>query len=156
MQNTPHSRKKKTGACAFQKNPTFNVVTVYEDRHMGRQAKETCDRLTRHLGDECQVTNSLWNFNILQDPIAKSFAARDAADADMIIIATREELELPSHVKTWIERWFGEKADHPSALVALLGGSEGGAFGVLPIRSFLQNIADECGMDFFPIHPAMA
>ena len=94
--------------------PAFNVVIAYEDFETGKNAKKTYDFLVEHLGHECEFNNQMWKFDVLALPKLKEIAARDAAEADIIIIAAHGTCELPSEVKSWIDRWLREK---PRAII---------------------------------------
>src|SRR5262245_57788797 len=80
--------------------PTFNVVIAYEDFETGKNAKKTYDFLVEHLGHECEFSNQMWKFDVLALPKLKEMAARDAADADIIIISAHGTSELPPEVKS--------------------------------------------------------
>jgi hypothetical protein len=127
-------------------NPTIKVVIVYEDFEAGKHAKATYDFLVEHLGHECQFTNQMWKFDVLTIAKLREIAAKDAAFADIIIVACRGD-ELPSDVKGWFELWLAERS-HPIALVGLFN-EEAGPEISEAARSYLAEIAQRGRMEFF-------
>jgi hypothetical protein len=128
-------------------NPSIDVVIAYEDFETGKHAKSTYDFLVEHLGQECQFTNQMWKFDVLGIANLRQMAAKDAAQADIVIISCHER-ELPSEVKAWIELWLAE-ASHPIALVALIAPCDPSPTGTTPLRSYLTAVAQRGGMELF-------
>jgi hypothetical protein len=100
----------------MQTNQVFKVVIVYENFGAAVQAKEMSERLAAELNSKCDT----WKFEMLAHPGLREHAARDAAEADMIIVAARGEGPLPDYVKEWIQTWLPCKKESPAILVALI------------------------------------
>src|SRR5262245_17135004 len=98
MQHTLTSCPSKSSG--FGAGPAFNVVIAYEDFETGKQAKRTYDFLVDHLGRDCQFTNSMWKFDVLNIPKLLDIAVKDGLVADIVIISAHGQ-DLPTHVKTW-------------------------------------------------------
>ena len=126
-------------------NPTFNVVIAYEDFETGKQAKKTYDFLVQNLGHECRFTNQMWKFEVLSIPKLREMAARDAGQADIVLVSCHGD-ELPPEVKAWIELWVAEP-NHPLALVALFGDKKSPR--IQETRSYLESVAKRGQMEFF-------
>src|SRR5258706_2480146 len=71
----------------LEANPTLNVVIAYEDFEAGKRAKETYDFLVANVAHDYQCSNQMWKFEILSIPKLSELAAKDAALADIVIIA---------------------------------------------------------------------
>lgn len=127
---------------------TFNVVIAYEDFETGKHAKHTYDFLVEHLGRESQFTNQMWKFDILRIPKLREIATKDALDADIIIVSSRGDDDLPAPVKSWIESWLTEPG-HALALVALFSGPREEAPARRCIRAYLAAAARRGKMEFF-------
>src|SRR5215472_17322151 len=95
------------GSSDIEVNSTLNVVIAYEDLETGKRAMKTYDYLVEHLGEQCLFANQMWKFDVLAVPKLREIAARDAAAAEIIIIAAHEGRDLPTEVKSWIEMWLG-------------------------------------------------
>src|SRR5215813_3713240 len=97
------------GSSDAEVNPALNVVITYEDLETGKRAMKTYDYLVEHLGDQCLFTNQMWKFDVLAVSKLKDIAAKDAAAADIIIVAAHKRNELPTEVKSWIQQWLSYK-----------------------------------------------
>jgi hypothetical protein len=126
-------------------NSVFNVVIAYEDFETGKHGKNTYDFLVEHLGEECQFSNQMWKFDVLSVPKLREMAAKDAAAADIIVIAAHGRNDLPTPVKAWIESWQSEKI-RAIALVALFDSDD---YIDNPARSYLAGVAERAHIDFF-------
>src|ERR1041384_5188943 len=96
---------------ALEANSNLNVVIAYEDFETGKRAKKTCDFLAQNLGDDCRLSHQMWKFDVLGIPKLREMAAKDAAQADMVIISCHGSNELPIELKAWIELWLAEKSN---------------------------------------------
>ncbi len=136
--------------------PVINVVTAYEDFATGKRAIATYSNLVLRLGHEFQFRANMWKFDVLQHPKLQDMAASDALEAEVIIISTHGEGDLPDGVKDWIRRWVGPKIKKPRALIALSDPPEVGVVTPGSIRAYLRQVAREGKMDFFarPGEPA--
>ena len=128
--------------------PVFSVVIVYEDFRTGKQAKQACDFLEENLSHEWQVTSQMWKFEVLSIPELREIAAKDAAMANLIIVSSRGDGELPADVKGWIEMWRGYK-DGAVALVALFDRPPEQAEHAQATHAYLERVAKRGRMEFF-------
>jgi hypothetical protein len=126
----------------IEPNSSFNVLIAYEDFDTGKHAKRTYDFLADTLGDECQVTNQMWKFDVLGIPKLREIAAGDAATSDIVVISCHGT-ELPETVKKWIECWL-QSPGRPMALVALFDRAPDQR-----LRSYLAEVARRGNMEFF-------
>jgi hypothetical protein len=124
--------------------PAFNIVTAYEDFETGRRAKKTYDYLDQHLSEQCVLSNQMWKFDVLAMPKLSEIAAREAAAADVVIIAAHGPDGFRHHVRFWIESWL-EGAENLIALVGLFDSEyiENAA------RDYLARVADRASVAFF-------
>jgi hypothetical protein len=129
-------------------NPTFNVLIAYEDFETGKHARKTYDFLVGNLGQGCQFTNQMWKFDVLSIPRLRDLAARDAVLADIVIISSHGEDELPGGVRAWLESWLAQKGN-PIALVALFDCPHEESPKTRRIRTYLADAAGKGGIEFF-------
>ncbi len=125
-------------------DPILNVVIAYEDFETGKQAKNTYDHLVDQLGEEFRFNNQMWKFDVLTVPKLKEMAAKDAAAADVIIIAAHGKSDLPREVKSWLEMAFAEGI-HALGLVALFDHDVQES----PAQTYLASIAESAHLAFF-------
>jgi hypothetical protein len=147
MQRSGNFQHQLTSPEALLKS-TFSVVIAYQDLESGKNARRTYDHITHQLGDDCQFTNEMWNFDVLGIPRLRELAARDASRADMIIIACHGDKPLPDTVKNWIEIWMTEEAKS-IALVALFDAAQMSSGPAQEVREYLAEIAHRSNMEFF-------
>ena len=130
-------------------NEAFSVVIVYEDFNSGRRAMDACKLLVSQLGNEVHLRSSMWKFEVLEVTKLNRIATHDAIEADMIIVATAQNGDLPGPVKAWVESWVPEKRGQTAALLALMDFADSDELnGTNPTRTYLQSAATEAGIDF--------
>src|SRR4051812_13390051 len=115
----------------------FQVMIAYSDFSAGRRAMDACQLLVAELGGDVEFCSSMWRFEMLQVSKLKRIAARDAIEADMVIVATNAE-ELPHEIKKWIQAWTPHKRGQTAALVALFDILGGGFAETHPVHTFLK------------------
>lgn len=136
-------------------HPAFKVIIVHEDTIAGLQAthilKQVAANLAAQLGMEVnpwEICSHVWHFEWLQDPKLNEQAVAESATADIIIISTESETELPVSVRGWIESVLPRKQGAPMALVAFLGGRKELHAATLPCTIYLRQLAQQYGVDF--------
>lgn len=139
---------EREGEEGMQITCNINVVIAFEDAAAGKHAEGFYERLKERLGSDFEFTRYQWSFALLQDAGVRDAAAQDAALADMVIIATHGDAELPAHVDYWFQAWVGRHAG-PMALVALFDRPATSVEAREDLRSALACIAQTGGMDFF-------
>src|ERR1700704_3056282 len=107
----------------FLKNPAFpevKVIIICEDLESGQYANQ----LQEHLGDalKCKINfrPEAWTFRTLQHPELQELAAKEIAEADIVLFSTRGDCELPLSIRAWLDICL-EPSKRPRALVALFG-----------------------------------
>ena len=135
-------------ASDVDETPDFNVMIAYEDFESGKQAKSTYDFLIENLGTNCRFASQMWKFDVLGIPKLREMAAKDAATADIVILACKGPNRLPIEVKAWIELWLAEK-NNAIALVALFDSPDADPQQVESTREYLSSVAKRGQMEFF-------
>jgi hypothetical protein len=141
------------GDLSLEEHHAIKVVIAYEDVSTGRRAMSTCKRLFEQLGQDFEFQTTLWKFEVLRVSQLKQIAAQDAAEADLVVIATHGQRGLAAEIKDWIETWLGRKREGDKALVALLGSTKEHAKGQLQahryLQDYLQEVTQKANVDFF-------
>ncbi len=100
----------------------LNVLIVYEDARAARRAAQVVSRLARHTADHIEYKTDFWRFDLLRHPHWCDTATRNALEADLIIMATHDEVaELPAPVNDWLESCLVRRGKTNTALLALFG-----------------------------------
>jgi hypothetical protein len=123
-------------------NVSIKIVIAYDSAATGRRAEAIYERLASRLGRNFDFEQRLWRFDVLEEENLRAEAARDAADADIVIVATNENRKLPEGVQNWLESSLQQHRG-AAALVALLDHPSA------PVQPYLEEVARRGGMDFF-------
>ena len=123
-------------------NVSIKIVIAYDNAATGKRAEAIYERLAKRLGNNFDFEQRLWRFDVLEEADVRAEAARDAADADIVIVATNEDKKLPEGVQTWLENSL-QRHSGAAALVALLDHSSA------PVQPYLEEVARRGGVDFF-------
>jgi len=136
------------GRSDLETNPVFNVLIAYDDFEAGKHAKRTYDFLVENLGGDCEFANQMWKFDVLGIPKLHEMAAKDASEADIIIVSCHAAGELSDEFKAWAEIWLGVKCK-AIAMVVLLDCAFGWTAEAQNARAYLAEAARRGGMEFF-------
>jgi hypothetical protein len=121
---------------------SVKVVIAYDNLDIAKRAEAVYERLARRLGQAFEFQQRLWRFDVLQEDSLRDQAVRDAADADIVIVAMQEDADVPEAVRRWLESLLS-RSTGATALVALLD-RPGSA-----VQPYLEEVARRGGMDFF-------
>jgi hypothetical protein len=133
----------------MSRKPSFNVVIVYDDFYSALRAQELAGRMATELEPVFVLRTEVWNFELATDPDLCDRAAKDAIEADMVIISASTGEDLPSSVKGWMQSWIPQKRGGLAALVALVNWPAGRGAETPPAAASLRQMAKAGGMDFF-------
>ena len=129
-------------------NAVFKILIAHESLQRGIRAHEMVTRLRAQIPEELAMECEAWKFDWLARPQLRARAASAASSADMIIISAHSAVDLPAHVKTWIQDWLPNRKSGTAALVAMFDGQEPSSQSALLHANLLQ-MAMEGSMDFF-------
>ena len=121
-----------------------DVLIVYDSVRSGKRAKELCDR----LGQNWEMSLSVWSLSALQLPALERAAAHEAERTTLLIVAVNGHEALPRHVKTWLHRCARAIHAAGGALVAQLHGILKTNEELCPAYGCLKQIAHHAGVRF--------
>lgn len=131
----------------------LRVVIAYNDLAAGKRAMRVMANLGKGLGEDIDFQPLPWSFDLLADMRWGEAAARDAVNADILIIATSSTRPFPPAVRRWAEAAISRKQGTAAAVVALFG-TEQNPDGVGSSRlEAIQTAAQRAGLDFFAPAP---
>jgi len=125
---------------------TFKIVQIYSDRRGAELANQVARKLKQEF-DPSDCSDTSWNTELLRSPKLRLHAAREAAEADLVIVAAEEGGPISPEVRQWLELWARRKRRHRSTLVALLRRRDNSVWHV--VQTTLHAFAVAAGMDFF-------
>ncbi|HUR45330.1 MAG TPA: hypothetical protein VMZ27_05565 [Candidatus Saccharimonadales bacterium] len=126
---------------------TIQVVIAFEDLAAGKRGKQVYDYLTHRLTD-FEFDHEVWKFSALECERILESAARQAAAADIIMLALHGSNPLPEALKNWIETWVGQNGN-PMALVVLFDQECEATPEMMKTRAYLEEVARRGKLDLF-------
>ena len=126
---------------------TIQVVIAFEDLAAGKRGKQVYDFLTHRLTD-FEFDHEVWKFSALNCQGVMESAARQAAAADIIMLALHGSNPLPEALKNWIELWLGQNGN-PMALVVLFNEDSEATSEMIETRAYLEGVARRGKLDLF-------
>jgi len=132
-----------------QNNPAFNVVIAYENAAAGLRAMRIFSKLADDHRGELAFQTQIWRFDVLDDPVWRKKAEKDAMKADMLVISIESEAELPASVQGWLTAYQSQKSRGSRAVVALFGTEEDGGDANSLRLKLVKRSAEEAGLYFF-------
>ena len=134
------SGPEMTSTCAFK------IIQVFSDRPGGKLANKAARNLKGAVEpSECFQTS--WNTELFRSPKLRLQAAREAAEADIVIVAAEEGAPVSLEVRQWLDLWVRRKRRRRATLVALLRRANDSVWQVMEATLHAFAIAAE--MDFF-------
>ena len=127
---------------------TWSVVVIYEDAAAREEAVKFCDLLIERFWASYGFEVGWWSFASLEDEGAAREATERAAEAPLIVFATRPQGELPETVKAWIETCLSRRGDREGALVGLMDPSAGLSRALAEKYIYLRAVAHQGAMDY--------
>ena len=127
----------------------LRVLMVYEDEPAGLRASLALDRMLSRLEMRncCEIT--LWRLDLLAHPRACEEAAKAAASADVVLISTRGDQELPAATGPWLNLWSELRGNSAQALGLLFDSEWLQAPEAVETALYFYRFALDCGIDSF-------
>jgi hypothetical protein len=99
----------------------FSVMILFDDSAAAERAEGFLRLLEQSFKEEAgRLLHQWWTHEVLAFTLMRELAALEAASADMIIIAIRQEPELRETVAAWMNRSLELRQHRPGSLVVLL------------------------------------
>src|SRR5258705_1602152 len=146
--NEVMQNRRFTTEGAVSRSRNFKVVVAFDHSANSSPALKTFDYVIQQLGNDIQVRRKIVDFNQKTTPQLRAAAARDAAKADMVIVATREEEHLPASMQEWMDEWAANRSMDEGALVAILN-RPARTRSASRVRDRLASVAKQAHLDFF-------
>jgi hypothetical protein len=132
-----------------QRDTVLRVVMVYEDLCTGLRAKRALDRLPGDFMMSAGFQQRLWRTDLLRIPVLNEQAAREAGQADVVIISLHGNGELPEEIRDLFETWLKYKQERPYGLGVLLDREVMICEREDPVLEHMQEVAKRSGADLF-------
>jgi hypothetical protein len=122
----------------------FRMMMLFDSASANAEAIRAFEVILRELGDDILVDKSAWDVALLRTASNCRRAAKDAARADMIVIALSETTPSES-LRNWTHQWEKHRTLN-GGLIALIPSGEAESGGDL--AEFLYETAVSANMDF--------
>jgi len=97
----------------------FSVVAIHDDFSAGIRAQEALKWLEHSLGSDLEIRSLCWSFHKLERVDLRAMTIREAAAADVIIVAADDTQHLPEHISRWLDASLQNSKGGHVVLVAL-------------------------------------
>jgi hypothetical protein len=122
---------------------------AYEDLITGLRAKRAMERVLRADAECLSPRFELLRFDLLEQPELHWWAAREAAQSDVVVLSLHGEAELSEAVRSWLHQWTCQRQGSGVALVASLDRSLRQMPENSPAVAHLREVAARCGLALF-------
>ena len=126
----------------------FNVILVYEDQASALRGLALYQRLVTQLGGDSDFNLNVWKFAVLGVGRLDEISSGQAAEADLIIVCTRDEAEPTAEVQEWFQHWAEAKGQSDCAM-AVLGASATAGPESSATPGFFHGLAQRGGISYF-------
>lgn len=128
------------------------VVVVHEDSGTRQMAVRFCDELVLRFWTKRSFSFSWWSFASLTEANAGRVAAERAAEADLIVFATRQGMDLPLEIKCWVADWERKRAQREGCLVVLTDSPQ--TERTAEPHFYFRGLAHRSGLDYLTQMPS--
>ncbi|HEU5072068.1 MAG TPA: hypothetical protein VFV96_16815 [Verrucomicrobiae bacterium] len=134
---------------AVATGPACRVLLAYENFAAGLRGRQMCEWIAEKMAGEAALTVAMWRTDLFEFPALARTAARQAAHADIVIVAAHTRAALVPGLATWLAEWAGARQAGPGALVAVFGPVAGAAQPDESGAAQLQQAATRTRREFF-------
>lgn len=124
------------------------LVVLFEDAISFDPVLNVYHLISAQLRPACVLAESWWNFEALAVARLQPYAIRDAARADIILLAARDTVSPPRMIRDWVDGWAARRTGTDGILIALLTGVETEAPRPTPLEQYLGASARAAHLDF--------
>ncbi|MGD0815627.1 MAG: hypothetical protein ABSA83_18700 [Verrucomicrobiota bacterium] len=128
------------------RQPSFRILIAWDEQDALFQAGKVLGLVDTLSGKQIGVSRVFWSFALLRNALLRDFAAKDAAEAELIVLAFSGHGELPPHVKCWVETWPIRLRAGKAALVTLIRSKQESCQQQI---DYLRKMAKNRGLEFF-------
>ena len=128
---------------------SINVLIAYNEVSEGRRGMDLFCALRHDVPTKLDLRCDLWRFDLIGLPGVREAAVLAARHAQMIVVATNADVDVPAAVKDWLDQSFTGRAPGSAAMVALLHSRSAGGLALSPSRASLELMAYRRKFQFF-------
>lgn len=149
MHREYHSEEPEFGAVESEPNHIRAVIT-YNEVAERKRAMHLLSDLTKGLSEYIEFQPLPWSFYLLADEDWRDMAAKDALQADMLIIATSGLRAVSPAMLPWFEDIIRQLPGKEAAVVLLQGSqNHAGSNGPDCLEEVIQSAVRKAGVAYF-------
>lgn len=123
-----------------------NVVIIYDDLASASKANAMLEKAFHQAGEGALWNVKPWRLDLLNLPPLADEALKDAANAQLMVLALRSAQSPPAWLLDWLEQWAASREVGEAALAVFVSGTAD-AFR-WPAMSRLPQFATQHGLNF--------
>jgi hypothetical protein len=128
------------------------VVEIYEGLESARHTQQHRGYLARKLQLPAQNQSSQWKLNLLENPKLRELVAEEVAAADVILVSTRGDRDLPEEAKESLSSCLARHSGRCGKVVLLFERFDN-YYARTAIRQFLQQVTQANGLELLTESP---
>jgi hypothetical protein len=113
-------KRKEPAKAGFREEANFEAFLLYEDKPTGLRAKLVLDGVLDQLSFACRCSPRLWRLDLLNWTNYRELAAKEAAEADLILVSLHGNRNLPAATFDWINLWLRRRSRRLQVIAILL------------------------------------
>lgn len=95
------------------------VVVIYDDAIARTRAMTACDYLVNQFWENVELEFHWWRTDFLEDTSLADLAARNAIEADFLIVCVGQNHSASPSLEAWFENWIARRHGREGALLDL-------------------------------------
>jgi hypothetical protein len=152
MQKTIQSRPQSISI--KEEVPKEITITIaYDEKSAGQRAARLLSSISQEQAGQLRIAVQPWRFDLLADTDWQRFAAAEALQADILVIAMSNPGNLSAAVEEWFTTWLNCKRGFHAAVIALVETESEADSSHSPELQFLESATKQAGLDFFTPRP---
>jgi hypothetical protein len=148
MQSTSESNRSPAAIRAGEAKG-ITITIAYDEKRAGQRAAELFSLIGQESEGNVNIAIQPWRFDMLADPDWRKFAAAEALQADILVMAMSNPAHLSAAIEQWFRTWLEDKRGFHAAVIALIATENEADALPSPELKFLENATREAGLDFF-------
>jgi hypothetical protein len=130
----------------FDRTSDLKVLIASEDSVAAERACAVLENIGLNCGLEGRLIYAKWNFEVLTITSLRAVASREAAAADLVIIAVHDVRTLSQKVADWVRSWAGLRKNGTEAMAVMAAAAKNS--GPAQTLAQLRECAKMARMDF--------
>ena len=134
------------GSSLDQNFTALNAILLYDQFDSAASAKISLQHCAASAGEDVKWSVRPWRLDLLEQPPAAQDALDEALSADLILVVTARQLDVPEWLREWLSLWAACRKVPEAALAVLCISPKGRSAPALVVE--LRDCARRHGLNF--------